>query len=232
MFEVAIERGPKRRTFAQVQEWMGWLRSGKDEHTALHELLATSSRYALVAARAGVSFPLPTSPDDFTVVERVTGSAVTDYGAPGVLSAWDTQPWQAEEIERCARLLQACWATFDEALQLFPISLQEVKPQRGRSPLAIRLHLVETDLMHLSAFGPPARPADQHRLAEQEAGVREQLLVRLRAISPGEPHTPHRRYGFDWTPRFALRRSAWHVLDHAWELQARLGQNPFPGSSP
>ena len=56
--------------------------------------------------------------------------------------------------------------------------------------------------------------------------------MRLRAIAPGELHTPHRRYGFEWTPRFALRRSAWHALDHAWELQDRLGQNPFSSSSP
>lgn len=232
MFAVAIERGPKRRTFAQAQAWMGWLRAGKDEHLALQQLLATSPRYALVAARAGVSFPIPTSLADFTIVDRVTGSAVTDFGAPGVLNAFDTQPWQEEEIDRCARLLQACWATFDEALQAFPASLQEVKPERGRSPLAMRLHLVETDLMHLSAFGPAVRPVDRHRLVEQEAGVREQLLLRLRALVPGEPHTLHRRYGFDWTPRFALRRSAWHALDHAWELQDRLGQNPFPRSSP
>jgi hypothetical protein len=33
---------------------------------------------------------------------------------------------------------------------------------------------------------------------------------------------PRRRYGFAWTPRFAVRRSAWHALDHAWELQERL----------
>src|SRR5712692_1083165 len=222
MFAVAIERGPKRRTFAQVQDWIGWLRAEKEEQAALKELVASSARYGLVVAQAGMSFSLPTSIADFTVVDRVTGTAVTDYGAPGVLSAFDTQPWQEEEIERCVKLLQACWATFDEVLQAIPASLQDVKPQRGRSPLAMQLHLVETDLMHLTAFGPAARPVDRHRLAEQETGVREQLLLRLRAIAPGEQTTPHRRYGFDWTPRFALRRSAWHALDHAWELQDRL----------
>jgi len=173
MFAVAIERGPKRRTFAQVQDWIGWLRAEKEEQAALKELVASSARYGLVVAQAGMSFSLPTSIADFTVVDRVTGTAVTDYGAPGVLSAFDTQPWQEEEIERCVKLLQACWATFDEVLQAIPASLQDVKPQRGRSPLAMRLHLVETDLMHLTAFGPAARPVDRHRLAEQETGVRE-----------------------------------------------------------
>ena len=28
--------------------------------------------------------------------------------------------------------------------------------------------------------------------------------------------------GARWTPRYFVRRAAWHVLDHAWELEDRL----------
>ena len=59
------------------------------------------------------------------------------------------------------------------------------------------------------------------RVAEQETAVREQLLAELRAVPRKEVLIPRRRYGFAWTPRFAVRRSAWHALDHAWELQER-----------
>jgi hypothetical protein len=44
---------------------------------------------------------------------------------------------------------------------------------------------------------------------------------RLQASPHGVVATITRRYAFDWTPRFAVRRSAWHALDHAWELEDR-----------
>ena len=30
------------------------------------------------------------------------------------------------------------------------------------------------------------------------------------------------RGGRRWTPRYAIRRSAWHALDHAWEIEDRI----------
>jgi len=118
----------------------------------------------------------------------------------------------------------ACWATFDNVLRSISADLHDKKPERGRSPSAMRLHLLETDRMHLSAFGPAFRQPDPAHVAEQEAAVREQIIAELQAIPRGEVSAPRRRYGFTWTPRFAVRRSAWHALDHAWELQGRLGK--------
>jgi hypothetical protein len=54
--------------------------------------------------------------------------------------------------------------------------------------------------------------------------VREQIIAALRAVPRDESIAPRRKSGFSWTPRFATRRSAWHALDHAWELQGRLGK--------
>ncbi len=223
-FSVACEMGPKRRVFAQALEWIGWCRAGNDEVTALKQLLTIGSRYAAVAEQAGFSFVTPSSIEAFEVVERVAGTATTDFGAPSVLLTSDQEPVEQGETERLCRLVTACWAVFDEALHRIPLDLHEVKPERGRSPSAIRLHLLETDLMHLSAFGPAFRQPDPAQVAQQEAQVREQLLAHLAAIPPKEVPALHRRYGFVWTPRFAVRRSAWHALDHAWELQDRQGK--------
>jgi hypothetical protein len=30
------------------------------------------------------------------------------------------------------------------------------------------------------------------------------------------------RSGKLWTPRYFVRRTAWHALDHAWEIEDRL----------
>ena len=45
---------------------------------------------------------------------------------------------------------------------------------------------------------------------------RERILAVLRAPSDGSPPVAK-----GWPPRYAARRVAWHVLDHAWEMQDR-----------
>jgi len=80
---------------------------------------------------------------------------------------------------------------------------------------------LETERMHLSAFGPSFRQPDPARVAEQETAVREQILAELRAAPLKEVLIPRHRYSFAWTPRFVMRRSAWHALDHSWELLER-----------
>ena len=86
------------------------------------------------------------------------------------------------------------------------------------------LHLLETDLMHLSAFGPAFKQPDPAHMTEEEATVWEQIIAALRAALRDEIIAPRHKSGFAWTPCFAARRSAWHALDHAWELQGRLGK--------
>ena len=221
---VALEIGPKGRVFAQALDWIGWCRAGKDELATLHQLVIAGPRYAPVAERAGLPFTIPASFETFEVVERVTGTATTDFGAPAVPLSSDSTPLAEPDIERLISLLTACWSTFDDVLHSIPADLRDKKPERGRSPNAMRLHLLQTDRMHLSAFGPAYRQPDPAHVAEQEASVRNQIIAALRAVPRGENFVPHRKLGFSWTPRFAVRRSAWHALDHAWELQGRLGK--------
>ena len=221
---VALEIGPSRRVFAQALDWIGWCRAGKDEEAALHQLVIAGPRYAPVATRAGLPFAIPASFEAFEVVERVPGNATTDFGAPAVLLPADQQTLTETGIERLIILLTACWATFDDVFLSIPPELRVKKPERGRSPDAMRLHLLEADLMHLSGLGPAYRKPDPARIAEQEAEVRAQMLAALRAVPLNEIPVARRKSGFFWTPRFVARRSAWHALDHAWELQGRLGK--------
>lgn len=218
-YQVALEVGPKRRVFAQALAWAGWCRSGKNEEMALAQLLAVGERYAQVAKRAGIAFVPPTSLAEFVVVERVPGTAITDFGGLSALLASDVNPLEDAEIERLAGLLKACWMTFDDSLPAFPVEQRGAEPERGRSPNAMRWHLIETDQMHASAFGPAVRPGDPAQMAQLESEVRQQMLAGLQAVPRHEVFATRRRYGFDWTPRFAVRRSAWHALDHAWQLQ-------------
>jgi hypothetical protein len=60
---------------------------------------------------------------------------------------------------------------------------------------------------------------EKHERGDRDA-EREAVLKALESASrDGVPPSP--RGGKRWTPRFFVRRSVWHVLDHAWELEDR-----------
>ena len=43
--------------------------------------------------------------------------------------------------------------------------------------------------------------------------------LRLRAAGKELPHP--NRVRSPWEPSYAIRRSAWHAIDHAWEIEDR-----------
>ena len=54
------------------------------------------------------------------------------------------------------------------------------------------------------------------------ARTRRAVLEALGAAARGEVPARGPRGGVRWAPRYFVRRVAWHVLDHAWELEDRL----------
>ena len=58
---------------------------------------------------------------------------------------------------------------------------------------------------------------------EAEAGrVRRAMFDALEAGLRGEIPERGPRGGKMWTPRYFVRRVAWHMLDHAWEIEDRI----------
>jgi len=53
------------------------------------------------------------------------------------------------------------------------------------------------------------------------ADVRASFLGVLSRRVRGEDPLRTPRSGTLWSPRYAVRRSAWHALDHAWEIEDR-----------
>lgn len=58
------------------------------------------------------------------------------------------------------------------------------------------------------------QPAIDNIAAIEE--LREAIAAVVGAPSDGSPMVPK-----GWTTRYAARRIAWHVLEHAWEMQDR-----------
>jgi len=210
-----------RRTFACAVEWPGWCRSGRGEEEALAALLAYAPRYAAVVAGAGLAFSAPT---DVEVVERLTGNATTDFGAPGVPAAADRRPLDAAELDRQSRLLAASWAAFDAAWHEADdagVELRKGPRGGGRDLPKMENHVLEAEEAYLAGLGsrPPRMPGAAP--ADRMAAVRATALDALAARARGKPIADPRQTKRPWSPRYFVRRSAWHALDHAWEIEDR-----------
>ena len=57
---------------------------------------------------------------------------------------------------------------------------------------------------------------------DQLAAVRAAALETLDAVVHGRPIAEPRNTKRPWHPRYFIRRSAWHALDHAWEIEDRI----------
>jgi hypothetical protein len=212
---VSIELG-KKRVFACALEWPGWCRSGKTEEQALEALAAYHPRYAPVAREAGLEPPS----ELFEVVERLQGSVNTDFGVPARVAPGDARPVDAEEARRLAALLEAAWATFDRVVSDAPAELRKGPRGGGRDRDPIVEHVVGADVVYARKLGLRLRQPD----IDDEAGVRA-LRAELKGVlgrpSDGPPAAPN-----GWPNRYAARRIAWHVLDHAWEIEDRSRPAP------
>jgi hypothetical protein len=206
----------KRRTFAAAVEWPGWCRSGKTEDEALGALAGYGSRYAKAIGRTAGGLKVSKSGPTFDVVERVRGNATTEFGAPGAIPRLDEAPLSAEGAKRLTSLLRSAWRAFDRTAERAE-GRQLAKGPRGggRSLAAMVAHVHDAEGAYLSKIGGPTRaPASDDELSS--------LFVRiLTSRAKGDPPPRIPRSGGVWPIPYAVRRSAWHALDHAWEIEDR-----------
>lgn len=68
----------------------------------------------------------------------------------------------------------------------------------------------------------PGSDKDYIEGSDRELKQRRQMtLDALSAAARGEFPLRGPRGGNRWTPRFFVRRAAWHILDHVWEIEDR-----------
>ncbi len=211
--DVSLEVG-KKRVFAGALEWPGWCRSGKSEEQALDALAAYAARYAVVAREARVAFP-DTQAATFRVVERLPGTVGTDFGAPGAVATRDRDPLTAEEAVRLAALVNAAWGVFDQVAAAAPAALRKGPRGGGRDRDQMIDHVLGAEVAYARKLGVKHRQPSRDDAAAITA-LRADIAAAFAAPTTG---TPLGSTG--WPPRYAARRIAWHVLDHAWEMDDR-----------
>jgi hypothetical protein len=222
--EVYLEVG-KQRTIAVVPAWPGWCRSGRDEAAALQALVAYGPRYALALKDTQLNFQAPATVQTLAVVERLPGDAVTDYGVPHRTLPEDDLPVGEAELGRMHTLLQACWSAFDDAVQAAGGKALRKGPRGGgRDLLKIAGHVRDAENSYLGSLGGKIKPGPADEPGPAQAAIRQAILTTLAASVQGEIPARGPRGGLRWTPRFFIRRLAWHDLDHAWEIQDRAAE--------
>ncbi len=219
---VYLERG-SRRVFAGALDWPGWCRIGRDEEAALQALVDSGARYARVLETTKLGFQAPTDVSGLVVVERLEGNASTDFGAPDVAPTYDSQPVDATELLRLQTLMQAYWRAFDAGvLAAEGKELRKGPRGGGRDVDAIVRHVLGADKGYLSRLAWKLKQPEEQDLNAELKRTRQAVLNALAAAARGEVPARGPRGGVIWTPRYFVRRSAWHVLDHLWEIEDRI----------
>jgi hypothetical protein len=178
-----------RWVWASALDHPGWCRRGKGEEAALEELLGYADRYAQVVPGF--------QPGKVTVVSTVEGPPGMNEWAPTVPGPGEDKTPTAKQLAA----LELCWAAFDRAAAGSSEQLRKGPRGGGRDRDGIVDHVREAERAYGRKVGvrvPPRTPWDEQRT---------ELLAGLR-----KPDGP-------WLPRYAVRRIAWHVLDHAWEIE-------------
>jgi hypothetical protein len=212
---VMVERGKKKRSVAVAFDWPGWDRSGKTEEAALEVLEAYRPRYVKVAALAGLGDEFAAAgPVD--VVERLPGIGMTDfYGVSGVPAGPEHDQMTDAECARKIALLEATWATLDETAARVTPELRKGPRGGGRERDQIVRHVVGWEIYDLALkvgvrFDPEIR--------EDPKALRTYRAAFVEAIRDYNARGVMAR---TWTVQFLIRRCAWHMLDHAWEMEDR-----------
>ncbi len=210
-----VERGRKKRTVACAFDWPGWDRSGKSEEDALRVLASYRPRYANVAALAGLADEFGAA-GEFAVVERLEGIGMTDYyGVSGRWAAPEQEQMSEAACERKVALLQASWATFDSVAARVSPELRKGPRGGGRERDEIVRHANGAEIYEFAPKVGVRVPLETRQDPDRLRDYREAFLAGIRQFNARGPAAGR------WTVQFLIRRCAWHMLDHAWEMEDR-----------
>lgn len=213
---VTLEIGPKhKRVVAVAAEWPGLERGAKTAEEALDKLRAYLPRYAPVARLAGMNAAFDTM-ENVELVESYLGTGSTDFrGISFAFSSIDKQAMSGADLERELRLLQACWAFFDAVRGRVSAELQRGPRGGGRDRDEIVRHTFAAEQQWAKKIA--VRTPDGAMLTDEGLHAhRDAYCDGIRAYhAQGKPAGKVAK----WPLRFLIRHTAFHTLDHAWEME-------------
>jgi len=210
---VMLEIGPKGKKVAAVApDWPGLERGAKTGEAAIERLQSYLPRYAQVAKLAGMEgeFAATTT---VNMVEQYPGTGSTDFwGISFAFSSIDKQEMSSAELERHLTLMQACWAFFDNVRLRVSAEMRKGPRGGGRDRDQIVSHTIRVEQDWAAGVGVPT---------PQDAMLNDEDLQAYRDAYRNAIRTFHAegKMARKWPLRYLIRHTAFHTLDHAWEME-------------
>ncbi len=211
-----IDRGPKgKRVVAFALDWPGWSRGAKSAELAQETLESYRPRYRPVADLAGMMGEFDAA-GPLEVVEDKVGTGSTDFwGISFSPSATEHGPLGDAEFERAIALLRASWAFFDAVAARVSPEMRKGPRGGGRDRDRIVRHVIRTESEDFAKQVGLRIPEEGALQPDGLRQYRESYVAAMRAYNAGEIERRMR----SWSLPFLIRHSAFHTLDHAWEME-------------
>jgi len=141
---------------------------------------------------------------------------MTDYyGMSGRWIGPEQEQMSEAACERRIALLEACWATFDAVASHVSPELRKGPRGGGRERDEIVRHANGAEIYEFAPKVGVRVPLETRQDPEKVRLHREVFRTGIRSFNArGAP-------AGRWPVQFLIRRCAWHMLDHAWEMEDR-----------
>ena len=211
-----VEHGPKdKRSVAFSLDWPGWSRGAKTGELALETLEAYRERSRPVASLAGMAREFSAAGPLEVVEDKVGTGSVDFWGISFSPSSTEQGPMEETELERGIIILQACWAFFDAVAARVSPEMRKGPRGGGRDRDRIIRHTIRTESEDFAKQVGLRIPEEAALSPEGLRQHRESYVAAMRAYNAGQVAKRMR----SWTLPFLIRHSAFHMLDHAWEME-------------
>jgi hypothetical protein len=210
-----VQRGPKgKKAVAFAIDWPGWSRGARTSDLSLATLESYRERYRPIALVAGMA-------DEFDavgpleVIEDQVGTGSTDFwGISFAPSSSEQGPMGDTELDRKITLLRACWEFFDEVAARVSTEMRKGPRGGGRDRDQIIGHTIRVESEDFAKRVGLRIPEGGALTGDGLVAYREAYVAAMRAYNRGEGKRMQ-----SWTLPFLIRHSAFHTLDHAWEME-------------
>lgn len=210
-----LERGPKaKRAVAFAVDWPGWSRGAKTPESALEVLESYRDRYRPVAVAAEMHHEFEAAGRLKLIEDRVGPGSTDFWGISFAPATSETEPMSAADLERKLRLLRACWSFFDEVAGQVSEEMRKGPRGGGRDRSQIVAHTVRVESEEFAKRLGLRIPERAALTPEGLRRHRDTYIAAMRAYNSGEGKRMR-----SWNLPFLIRHSAFHTMDHAWEMQ-------------
>ena len=211
-----LESGPKAKRFvAFALDWPGWSRGAKGADLALETLESYRERYRPIAQIAGMAGEFEAA-GPLEITEERVGTGSTDFwGISFSPSSTEHGPMSDAEFDRAVTLLRACWEFFDGVAARVSPEMRRGPRGGGRDRDRIIRHTIRNESEEFAKQVGIRIPEEAALSPDGLRQHRKDYIIAMRAYNAGEVARKMR----SWTLPFLIRHSAYHTLDHAWEME-------------